>query len=166
MRPIDFEAILKVLANRHVDFVVVGGIAAALQGAPITTFDLDVVHSRESANLDRLMAALGELDASYREKPDVRITPDRDRLAGPGHHLLMTLAGPLDVLGAVVTGEGYPELVLHSEPLDLGAGLAVQVLDLETIIAIKERLDRETDRAVLPVLRRTMEEKRLDGPRK
>ena len=108
MQPTDFEAILKVLADHKVDLVVVGGIAAALQGAPITTFDLDIVHSREEANLDRLMAALRELDAWYREKPDLQIAPDRERLGGPGHHLLMTSAGPLDVLGAVVTG-GAPQ---------------------------------------------------------
>ena len=110
MQPTDFEPILKVLAAHEVDLVVVGGVAATLQGAPITTFDLDIVHSREEANLDRLMAALRGLDARYREKPDLRIAPDRERLGGPGHHLLMTRAGPLDVLGAVVTGEGYTEL--------------------------------------------------------
>ena len=159
MQPTDFEAILKVLADHRVDLVVVGGVAATLQGAPITTFDLDIVHSREEANLDRLKDALRELEAWYREKPDLRITPDREKLAGPGHHLLMTRAGPLDVLGVVVTGEGYTELAAHSDVFDLGSGLRVRVLDLPTIIAIKERLNRETDRAVLPLLRRTLNEK-------
>ena len=159
MQPSDFAAILKVLADHKVDLVVVGGVAAALQGAPITTFDLDIVHSREEINLDRLTAALRELEAWYREKPDLRITPDRERLAGPGHHLLMTRAGPLDVLGVVVTGEGYTELAAHSDVFDLGSDLKVRVLDLRTIIAIKERLNRETDRAVLPLLRRTLNEK-------
>jgi hypothetical protein len=159
VQPTDFEAILKTLAGNHVDLVVVGGVAATLQGAPITTFDLDIVHSREEANLDRLMAALRELDAWYREKPDVRIAPDRERLGGPGHHLLMTRAGPLDVLGVVVTGEGYTELAAHSDLFDLGDNVEIRVLDLPTIIAIKERLNRETDRAVLPLLRRTLNEK-------
>jgi hypothetical protein len=92
VQPTDFEAILRVLAGHKVDLVVVGGVAATLQGAPVTTFDLDIVHSREEANLDRLMAALRGLDAWYREKPDLRIAPDRERLGGPGHHLLMTRA--------------------------------------------------------------------------
>ena len=159
MRPTDFETILKILASHKVDFVMVGGMAAVLQGAPITTFDLDIVHSRADENLDRLVAALRDLDAYYREKPDIRIAPDRARLAGPGHHLLLTRAGPLDLLGVVATGDGYSELVVHSQTLDLGDGLTTRVLDLKTIIAIKERLDRDTDRAVLPVLRRTMKEK-------
>jgi hypothetical protein len=65
----------------------------------------------------------------------------------------------LDTLGAVVTGEGYTELAAHSDLFDLGGGLRARVLDLPTIIAIKERLNRETDRAVLPLLRRTLKEK-------
>jgi len=41
----DFFAILEALAAHKVDFIVVGGVAAVLQGAPIATFDLDVVHA-------------------------------------------------------------------------------------------------------------------------
>ena len=89
MQRTDFETILKILASHKVDCVMVGGMAAVLQGAPITTIDLDIVHSRKDENLDRLEAALRDLDAYYREKPDIRIAPDRARLAGPGHHLLL-----------------------------------------------------------------------------
>ena len=42
----DFLAILQTLVVHRVDFVVVGGICAVLHGAPIATFDLDLVHSR------------------------------------------------------------------------------------------------------------------------
>jgi len=42
--------------------------------------------------------------------------------------------------------------------MDVGEGVLVKVLDLETLIAIKEELGGEKDRAVLPVLRRTLEE--------
>jgi len=61
---------------------------------------------------------------------------------GPGHHLLLTEAGPLDLLGAVATGDSYDDLAGHSTSLDLGNGLSVRVLDLGSIIAIKERLGR------------------------
>ena len=44
--------------------------------------------------------------------------------------------------------------------MDVGEGILVKVLDLETLIAIKEDLGGEKDRAVWPVLRRTLEEKR------
>ena len=48
----DFLAILRVLNNHGVDFIVVGGVAAVLEGAPISTFDLDVVHARTAGNVN------------------------------------------------------------------------------------------------------------------
>lgn len=132
----DFRLVLEVLARHRVDFVVVGGVAAALQGAPVSTFDLNLVHSREEANLARLVPALAELGACS-----------------------LTPAGPLDLLGAVATGDCYAELASHALPLDLGGGLCVRVLDLPAIIRLKERLDRERDRAMLPILRRTLAER-------
>jgi hypothetical protein len=53
----------------------VGGVAAVLDGAPINTFDLDVVHSRNETNIARLLAVLEELDAVYRIHPERRIRP-------------------------------------------------------------------------------------------
>jgi hypothetical protein len=47
----DYLLILQTLADREVDFIVVGGVCAVLHGAPIMTFDLDVVHSRARDNL-------------------------------------------------------------------------------------------------------------------
>ena len=44
--------------------------------------------------------------------------------------------------------------------MDLGGGLSAQVLNLETLIAVKEEVGGEKDRAILPILRRTLEESR------
>ncbi len=66
---VDYLAILKTLRRHGVDFIIVGGVCAVLHGAPVATFDLDVVHSREPHNLARLMAALEELDARTKNLP-------------------------------------------------------------------------------------------------
>jgi hypothetical protein len=42
-----YIAVLRTLSEHRVDFIVVGGVGAVLQGAPIMTFDLDVVHSTD-----------------------------------------------------------------------------------------------------------------------
>lgn len=62
-----FLDILSTLARHEVDFVVVGGVAAILEGAPISTFDVDVVFHRTTGNNSRLAAALLELHASYKD---------------------------------------------------------------------------------------------------
>jgi hypothetical protein len=151
-----FRAILRTLADRQVGFVVVGGVAAALDGAPLQTFDIDIVHSRDSENLVRLLAALQDLDARYRYRPEFR--PDESHLAAAGPQLLLTRFGPLDVLGAIGSGWTCADLLPHSQPIEIAPGLGVRVLDLETIIRIKEELGAGKDLAVLPVLRRTLAE--------
>ena len=76
--------------------------------------------------------------------------------------MLLTRAGPLDLIGAVVTGQSFNELLPHTKEVDLGEGMMVRILDLRTLIDIKEKLGRDRDRAVLPVLRRTLEEQSDD----
>jgi hypothetical protein len=101
----DFLPILETLVKHEVDFIVVGGVCAVLHGVPMTTFDLDLVHSRTPENLDRLTTALKELDAYYRGRGDQRLTPDLTHLSSAGHQLLMTRFGPLDVLGTIGVGQ-------------------------------------------------------------
>lgn len=155
----DFLAILQCLAEHDVDFIVVGGIGAVLQGAPIATFDLDVVHSREPHNIDKLLAALDTLDAFYREPAASKIKPGRSHLSSSGHQLLMTRFGPLDLLGGIGAGRDYQELLSESSAMEISAGLKTRVLALSAIIKTKEETGGEKDRAVLPILRRTLEEK-------
>lgn len=46
--------------------MVVGGLAAVLNGAPVNTFDIDLVHSRNDTNIARLRQVLEERDAVFR----------------------------------------------------------------------------------------------------
>jgi predicted nucleotidyltransferase len=156
----DFGGLLQTLVDRGVDFLVVGGVSAVLQGATLNTFDLDIVHSTEPANIARLLAALRELDAYYRAQPDKRLRPDQTHLSSPGHQLLMTRFGPLDVLGAIGKGRRYQDLLPHASEMTIGGGIRIRVLDLETQIAVKEEIGQEKDLAALPVLRRALEESR------
>jgi len=155
----DFLAILQTMAGRGVDYIVVGGVAPVLQGAPVATFDLDLVHSREPENLNRLLAALDFLEARYRTPGAETARPTYSHLVSPGHQLLMTRWGPLDLLGTIGEAQGYSELLDRTVTLDAGQDLSVQVLDLSTLIQLKEQLANDKDRAILPILRRTLEEK-------
>jgi hypothetical protein len=158
----DFFAILEVLVRHKVDFVLVGGVAAVLQGAPINTFDLDIVQSREPGNITRLVNALRELDAVYRMQPERRLQPNSSHLSSAGHNLLVTKFGPLDVLGTIGHGHGWDELAARTDTVTLGEGLSVAVLNLPMQIAVKEEVAGEKDAHALPILRRTLEE-RLKG---
>jgi hypothetical protein len=153
--PPRFRDALEVFARHDVDLIVVGGVAAVLGGAPMATFDLDIVHARDAGNLARLRAALDELDARYRDPAGRFLRPDPDALAGTGHHLLLTRCGPVDVLGAIGRGRTYADLLPDAPPVELG-GLRVRVLGLATLIRTKEEAGRAKDLAVLELLRRTL----------
>jgi predicted nucleotidyltransferase len=156
---VDYLAILKTLRSHGVDFVVVGGVCAVLHGAPLATFDLDVVHSREPHNLARLMAALEELHVHYRIPGRRDKKPGPSHLASAGHQLLMTLFGPLDLLGTIGQGHDYGQLLHETVEVEIGGGLKVRVLSLERLVKTKEETGQEKDKAVLPVLRRLLEER-------
>ena len=151
---------LRALVEGGVDCILVGAVAAALEGAIIDTLDIDVVHSREPANVERLLTVLRTLDAIFRIQPERRLRPDMSHVAGLGHLNLITRYGLLDVPGTIGRGRGYEDLLPHTREIDIGGGLGVRVLDLETLIAVKEEVGGEKDRAVLPILRATLEEKR------
>ena len=148
------------LRDHGVEFIVVGGIAAVLEGVALNTFDLDLVHSREPDNISRLLVALDSLSATYRAQPERALKPNASHLSSPGHQLLMTRYGPLDVLGSIGHSRTYADLLPHAHQIEVADGLRVQVLDLETLIAVKEEVASEKDLAVLPIMRRTLEEKR------
>ncbi len=155
-----FLSILQTLVDCRVDFIVVGGVAAVLRGAPLNTLDTDAVHARDANNLDRLLHALEALGAQYRFQPERGLRPNASHLATPGHQLLMTRFGPLDALGPIGKGRTYPDLLPHTGVLSLRDNLPVRVLDLETLIATKEETGGEKDLPTLPILRRTLAESR------
>lgn len=159
---INFLPILRALALHKVEFVLVGGVAAVIRGAPITTLDIDIVHKRTEENVARLGAALAELNAWYREQPDKKLRPHLQFMLGKGHHLFMTREGALDVLGEIVDGLAFEALDPQSDTFELEAGLRVRVLSLRELIRIKEQLSRDKDKLTLAILRQTL---KSDEPR-
>jgi len=156
----NLRSTLRLLSENHVDFILVGGLAAVLQGVPVSTFDVDIVHSREASNIQRLLAVLEMLDAIFRMQPDRRLKPNASHLSGQGHVNLVTRLGSLDVLCTIGHGLSYEQLLPYSESMNLENGLEIRVLGLEKLIELKEQLGGEKDRAMLPLLRRALEEKR------
>ena len=163
MKKPNFLSILRTLRKEQVDFIVVGGVGGVLQGAPLTTFDLDVVHARDPQNIERLLAALELLGARYRTPGAEQKKPERSHLVSSGHQLLMTRACPLDLLGTIGRGHSYDDLIGNTIELEIGKGLQVHVLKLETLIKVKEETAREKDKLALLILRRTLQERTAES---
>jgi len=144
----DLDALIQALLGANIEFIVVGGAAAVLHGAPITTQDLDIVHHRSPENVRRLADLLATLDATFRGR-DLR--PTAEQLAGEGQLNLSTALGPLDPLCVLHDGRGYDDLLCHTDIVTDGQS-QIRVLDLDTLIAVKAEAGRARDKLVLPIL--------------
>jgi hypothetical protein len=148
--------LLRALASQGVSFIVVGGVAAVLEGAPITTLDLGVLYDRRTENLERILAVLDALQARYRDPAGREIHPNRERLENLRIPFLLTELGPLDLLTEVGHGWIYDDRLPAPTVRTVGE-LEVRVLALRKLIEVKEIAGRDKDRAMLPLLRRALE---------
>jgi hypothetical protein len=151
----DLSAILEGLIEADVEFIIVGGLAAVIQGAPVTTMDVDIVHKQSSANIDKLLAFLKSVDALHRRPDDKVIRPKEGDISGIGHALFTTRLGPLDVLGVIEEGKAYEDLLEHTVEIQF-RGHTVRVLDLKTLVELKRASTDPRDRQRLPVLEETL----------
>jgi predicted nucleotidyltransferase len=144
----DPEAILRVLAEHRVEFVVVGGIAVQTHGYMRATRDLDIIPWPDLVNLSRLGEALAELDSRlYRTQRPLDMT-DPQILKRAALVPLVTTYGRLDIMNIESTAGKlgrYSDLRERAIDVDLGT-LRVAVMGLDDLIRMKKAAGREQDR--------------------
>ena len=156
--------LLRRLTAAEVDFVVVGGVAAALQGSSLVTVDLDLCAPFTPENLTRLLPGLVELRARFRAHPEhPALENDPERFLRFRLLLLETALGPVDLLREIDGVGSFSDVERASEWLDLGE-LRVRVLGLEALIAAKRAAGRDKDLGALPELEATLRIRRQSGP--
>jgi len=129
-----------------VSYVVIGGIAATLQGSTTITRDFDICYSRERANLERLADALRELEARLRGvEEDVPFRLDAAALRNGLNFTFKTKHGDFDCLGDPGGGFDYELLLRNADEMDVG-GLRVSVASLDDLIRMKRAAGRIKDR--------------------
>ncbi len=132
------EAFLRALVEEDVRFLIVGLAAAALQGVPAVTQDIDLwVDDLSSKNFHR---ALERLEILY-------ISPTMENpplLVGDGAELF-------DLVVHMHGLDSFESEADRAVKVHLGT-VDVAVLRLDRIIASKRATDRPKDRAILPVL--------------
>jgi hypothetical protein len=130
---------LKELNKQRVDYLIVGAAAAALQGAPIVTQDIDLwFRNLADPALRKAVAKVGGAIV-----PSIGLHPPT--FAG----------GAVELFDIVLTMHGlgsFDEETKNSVLIDLG-GLHVRILALDRIIKSKETVGRPKDILTLPVLR-------------
>jgi predicted nucleotidyltransferase len=142
--------IARLLAKHKLEAILIGNAAAALQGSPITTQDLDFMFRKTPVNLTKLKRIADDLDAIvlrpfYPASGLFRVVRDRDGLQ-------------LDFMARIDGIRSLAVLRSNASRVEFG-GVNLMVASLSDVIRSKEAAGRPQDKAVLPILRKTLNEK-------
>lgn len=162
--PFDPERIVTVLARHGVRYVLIGALAARLQGFPRLTADADIAPARDADNLEKLAAALRELEARiYTERVPEGLPFDCSAamLARAEIWNLVTAAGRLDVAFRPAGFAGYEDLKKNAVRYEV-FGAELDAASLRDIIRSKEAADRPQDRQDVIVMRELLRRQRTE----
>ena len=116
--PGNFAEILPLLAGHGVECILIGGGAGIAHGLARSTYDVDVVYSREYSNLERIANSLLPFHAYLRDMPPgLPFQLDVRTLVNGMNFTLSTDLGALDLLGDIPGGANYQQLVPHSQAI-------------------------------------------------
>ena len=153
-----FREIVQVFSSLQVDFIVVGGLAAIVHGSPRLTQDVDVVYSRTPDNLQRIVDALRPHEPYLRgAPPGLPFLWDARTLKNGLNFTLRTKLGDIDLLGEIVGGGQYENLLPHSREMPM-FGIRAKVLGLDKLIEVKRAAGRPKDFEVIAELEAIREE--------
>jgi hypothetical protein len=157
----DGPAILRVLAEHGVDFILIGGFAAVVHGSPLLTRDVDVVPEPSRDNLTRLSDALRALEAKVRvgDEEPLPFAHDATSLAASVFWNLSTRHGDLDISFTPSGTQGFDDLRQDAITIEL-RGTPVLLASLADVIRSKDAANRDKDHRSLPVLRKLLDEQR------
>jgi hypothetical protein len=153
--PFDPERIFETLAQHEVEFVLIGALAARLQGFPRLTADADVTPADSPANLQRLATALRALDARvYTESVPEGLSFDCSGPALARGELwnLVTTAGRIDIIRHPAGVSGYETLRANAVRFEIH-GRPLFAASLADILRSKEAADRPQDRQDAVIIR-------------
>ena len=154
----DYRKIIPTLVQAKIKFIVIGGVAAIVHGSARTTFDLDVVYSRDPQNIRRLVQALKPFSPYLRDAPEgLPFIFDEKTVQKGLNFTLNTELGYLDLLGEIVGGGAYEDLLPHSQEIEV-FGVKCLCLGLERLIHVKRAAGRPKDFEAIAELEAILEE--------
>jgi hypothetical protein len=146
---LDPGSLLRLLADAHVEYVLIGGLAMSAHGSAHVTDDLDICYSRTPQNLKAVAMALAPVHPYLRgAPPGLPFRLDEATLQAGLNFTLTTAFGWINLLGKVSGIGTYAEAVKQSIEQEL-FGYRVRVLSLDGLIAAKQAAGRIKDRTHL-----------------
>jgi hypothetical protein len=146
---------LRLFAELGVEYLLVGGVGARIQGAATTTQDVDIMPEPSPENLRRLAEALSDESTEKKEAGETRYRPHRvvDPMEFRTEEICSyrTRRGVIDVLMELPGVGGYDIVIRNARHYDW-QDITISVADLDDIITSKETADRAKDWRALDAL--------------
>lgn len=154
----DFAALIRLLSENEVEFIIVGGAAATAHGSARLTLDLDVVYNRSPRNIQSLVNTLKPTQPYLRgAPPGLPFEWSVETIQKGLNFTLTTTLGALDLLGEIVGGGGYEQLLPDAITIEVG-GIQCLCLGLDRLIQVKRAAGRPKDLETIAELERIREE--------
>lgn len=155
----DFRRLLGLLKTNDVDFILIGGVAGNALGSVRTTVDLDIVYRRTDDNHERLTNALAAINPTLRgAPPGLPFRFDRETIKRGLNFTLSTDAGAIDLLGEVIGGGTFDQLLPGTLDVEV-LGVQCKCVDLNTLIHLKRSAGRPKDFDAIATLEALLDER-------
>ena len=150
MIPLRPTELLSALNREGVDYVLIGGLAAAIRGTTRVTRDIDIAYATPSRNLERLCEVLNRFEP---RRIRLGVASDTITMLSPellkhdGVLQLSTTLGEVDLLNLVDGFKSYGGVKKLSEPCDLpNVSGSVYVMNIDGLLKAKRAMNRPKDR--------------------
>jgi predicted nucleotidyltransferase len=148
----NLQKLLRTLDDHHVEFILIGGLAARAHGSSRLTDDVDVSYSRTEKNVRHLVKALARYTPYLRGAPPGLPFEWSEATIMLGlNFTLTTTLGSIDLLGEIVGGGRYEDLLPHTISIEV-FGRDTRILDLPWLIHVKRAAGRPKDLEVIAEL--------------
>ncbi|MCA1737232.1 MAG: hypothetical protein LC739_14375 [Actinobacteria bacterium] len=149
--PLDAELLLRALQDHKVDYVLIGGLAVQTHGHVRSTNDADIIPAPDRFNLERLAAALRQLQAKPLNPGHSESAVTADLLPRATLWQFATPNGEIDVAHEVPGGAAFADLMRRALRVRID-DLEVAVVSLDDLIRMKLARGRPIDLADVAAL--------------
>jgi predicted nucleotidyltransferase len=145
----ELALLARVLNENRLEAILIGNMAAALHGAPVSTVDIDLFFRKTPANMEKLKRVAKVLEAVilrpyYPVSALFRLQRERDGLQ-------------IDFMGKIDGVKSYENVRSHAAAYEIG-GQKILAASLDDIIRSKRAAGRGKDLAVIDILEKTRDE--------
>ena len=153
----NLKALLKLLLENEIDFVLIGGFAGVVHGSTMVTQDLDICAAITEEQVAKLRETLKDLHPRHRMNPNAKhsFLEYPTDIKGTNNIYLETDLGILDILSETQPAGNFGQIKARAQEISL-YGYTCKVISIDDLIRVKESMKRPKDLQAVQELRQIL----------